>query len=479
MSAVLRSSCIAVLLCAVSGGIAHRGGAMSVAAAQTPAIEPRPEHDAAVQRWLSGRAAAWLGTYRSLHAHPELSLQERKTSALVARELERAGYRVLAGIGGFGVAGVLRNGKGPTLLLRGDMDALPVAEQTGLPYASRVTAKNDKGETVAVMHACGHDLHVVNLLASAAFMAEQRALWSGTLLIIAQPAEELGEGASRMIADRLFERVPRPDYALAMHADPELPAGHVGATSGWAAANADSVDVTLFGRGGHGARPQDAVDPIVAAAHFVTALQTLVSRRNDPREPAVVTVGSIHGGTKGNVIPDSVHLQLTVRSYSDAVRERLLAGVADLARDVCVAFRCPKPPDVRMKQNYTPAVYNDPALTAAAQRVFSAVLGANAVESVEPTMGAEDFGRYGKTLGIPSLLFRLGATPPARFAASKQPGAAPLPSLHSSAFAPDVEVALPTGVRATVALALAVLARSPAAHGVAPSPRGGAASGRP
>jgi hippurate hydrolase len=436
-------------------------------------LSVRPEHDAAVQRWLAGSLPALLRTYRDLHAHPELSLHERRTSALVARELRRAGYQVHTGIGGFGVAAVLRNGSGPVLLVRADMDALPVAEQTGLPYASRVQVKNDEGQSVPVMHACGHDLHVVNLLASATFMAEQRALWSGTLVLIAQPAEELGEGASRMMAAGLFDRVPRPDYALALHVEPSLPAGQVAANAGWAAANADAVDITLFGRGGHGAKPHGTVDPIVAAAHFITALQTLVSRRNDPQQPAVVTVGSIHGGTKHNVIPDSVQLQLTVRSYDDRVREQLLSGIADLARDTCAAFRCPKPPEVRTKQNYTPAVYNDPALTAAAQTAFSALLGAQALATVAPTMGAEDFGRYGKTLGIPSLLFRLGATAPARFAASQQPGAAPLPTLHSSAFAPDATIALPTGVRATVGLALGLLARA------APAPPAAAAPVKP
>ncbi len=431
-------------------------------------LSVQPEHDAVVQRWFAGSQPRWLRIYRELHAQPELSLQERRTSALVARELERAGYRVQSAIGGFGVAAVLRNGSGPTLLVRADMDALPVAEQTGLSYASRVQVKNERGETVPVMHACGHDLHVTNLLASATFLAEQRALWSGTLVLIAQPAEELGEGASRMIAAGLFDRVPRPDYAIALHVEPGLPAGKVAAAAGWAAANVDSVDVTLFGRGGHGAKPHETVDPIVAAAHFVTALQTLVSRRNDPQQPAVVTVGSIHGGAKHNVIPDSVHMQLTVRSYDPVVRELLLSGIADLARDVCAAFRCPKPPEVRTKQNYTPAVYNDPALTAAAQRAFAALLGAQALAEVAPTMGGEDFGRYGKTLGIPSLLFRLGATAPAKFAASRQPGGAPLPTLHSSAFAPDAAVALPVGVRATVGLALGLLPRGTAAPAAAP-----------
>jgi len=430
-----------------------------------PAAPAPQSPDALLQGWLGGSLESWLGIYRKLHANPELSLQEQQTAALVAGELQRAGYQVTTGVGGFGVVGVLRNGSGPTLLLRGDMDALPVEEQTGLAYASRVRAKNDSGELVPVLHACGHDLHVTNLLASAAFMAAQRTLWSGTLLIVAQPAEELGEGASRMIAAGLFDRFPRPNYALALHVDPEALAGQVAATPGWVAANADSVDITLFGRGGHGARPQAAVDPIVVAAHFITALQTLVSRRNDPQQPAVVTVGSIHGGTKHNVIPDSVALQLTVRSYSDAVREQLLSGIRQLARDQCAAFGCPKPPEVRVKENYTPAVYNDPALARQAAAVFASALGPQAVVEIRPTMGGEDFGRFGRKLGVPSLLFRIGTASEAARRASKKPGAPPPPGLHSARFAPEAKPALQTGVRAMVNLALALLpARPPAAR---------------
>jgi amidohydrolase len=416
-------------------------------------------NDARVQQWLGTALPRYLQLYRELHQSPELSLQESKTAARAARELRAAGYTVTTGVGGHGVVGVLANGPGPTLLIRADMDGLPVAEETGLAYASKVQAKDASGERVPVMHACGHDLHLTSLLASATFLASERKRWTGTLLIVAQPAEEIGEGSLRMIAAGLFERFPRPSHALALHVEPAMPAGQVGLTSGFAMANTDSVDVTLYGRGGHGSRPENAVDPIVIAAQYVTALQTLVSRRKDPREPAVVTVGSIHGGTKHNVIPDSVALQLTVRSYSDAVRALLLSGIAQLARDLCTAFGCPQPPDVKVKETYTPAVYNDPALTASAQRVLTDALGAQAVAQVPQVMGGEDFGRYGKQLRIPSLLFRVGATPAALYRASQQPGAPPLPSLHSSRFAPDPEPTLRTGVRSTLALALALLAR--------------------
>jgi amidohydrolase len=416
--------------------------------------------DPAVQGWFDASQERWIGLYRGLHAKPELSRQERETAALVARELQSAGYQVTTGVGGFGVVGLLQNGVGKTLLLRGDMDALPVLEQTELPFRSRVQALDASGQSVSVMHACGHDIHITNLLASAAYLAEHRSEWSGTLVVIAQPAEEIGEGASAMIAAGLFKRFPRPDYAIALHVDADLPAGKVAANPAWAAANVDSVDLTILGRGGHGARPQDASDPIVTAAHFVTALQTLVSRRNDPQQPAVITVGSIHGGTKHNVIPDSVHLQLTVRSYSDAVRAQLLADIEQLARDLCKAFECPKPPKLEVKEKHTPAVYNDPNLTATASKLFQQVLGEHALGQLPPTMGGEDFGVYGKTLSVPSLLYRLGATPAAVHRASHRPGAAPVPGLHSSRFAPDAPLTLRTGVRSMVGLVLALLPAS-------------------
>ncbi|MGD8860265.1 MAG: amidohydrolase [Myxococcales bacterium] len=433
--------------------------APTTALADPIATRHRATHDAATSGYVDAHLASWLETYRELHAHPELSLHEERTAARVAASLREVGYEVTAGVGGHGVVGVMKNGPGKTLMIRGDMDALPVVEQTGLPYASETRVKGDSGQQVGVMHACGHDIHVTNLLATAAFMAGHRKLWRGTLVILAQPAEELGQGARDMIDDRLFERFPRPDYTLALHVDPGIVAGHVGLVPGWAAANVDSVDVTLHGRGGHGARPHQAVDPVVAASYLVTALQTLVSRRVDPQAPAVVTVGSIHAGTKHNVIPDSAHLQITVRSYSDGVRAQLLDGIRQLARDVCAAHRCPRPPEVTVKDDYTPAVYNDPDLAAAAERVFTATLGDDAVERVVPTMGGEDFGRYSRQLGVPGLLFRLGAVEPVRFARHERGEGEPLPSLHSSKFAPDAERALRTGIRATANLALALLSR--------------------
>ena len=300
--------------------------AAASAGAQQEDSEPRAESPAQaraefVAGWVDRNLAGMLAMYRDLHASPELSLFEKETSALAASELRRAGYTAIEGLGGFGVVGVLENGAGPTLLLRGDMDALPIVEDTGLEYASRVRVELEDGREVGVMHACGHDVHTTNLLATARMLALAKDLWSGTLVILAQPAEELGRGALAMIRAGLFDTVPRPDFTVALHVEPELPAGYVGLTPGWAFANVDAVDITIFGRGGHGARPHTTVDPIVVSAYLITQLQTLVSRRTDPLAPAVVTVGSIHGGHKHNVIPNEVHMQLTVRSYTDAVRE--------------------------------------------------------------------------------------------------------------------------------------------------------------
>lgn len=374
----------------------------------------------------------------------------------MAEALERAGFEVTAGVGRTGVVGLLRNGPGPTVMIRGDMDALPVSEETGLDYASRANAPREDGTRVGVMHACGHDVHTVNLIGTAQLLADARAHWSGTLLAVAQPAEEIGEGAQAMLEDGLFERFPAPDFTLALHVESTLPAGDIAVTPGWAMANVDSVDVTIFGRGGHGARPHQASDPIVTASYFVTALQTLVSRRTDPQEAAVVTVGSFHSGHKRNVIPDEARLELTVRSYSDAVRDQLLEGIRQIARDTCAVWQCPRPPEVAMRELYTPAVHNDPELSARAERLFAETFGSERVSRLPPSMGGEDFGRYGRALGVPSLLFRVGAGDPALLAAAEA-GGEPAPSLHSSRFAPPPEPTLRAALRAMAGLALELL----------------------
>lgn len=417
----------------------------------------RPGDRELVDRWVEERLPELLETYRALHAHPELSRQEKQTAALIARRLEAAGYAVTTGVGGYGVVGILENGPGPRVLLRGDTDGLPVSEDTGLAYASRVRVTREDGSSTGVMHACGHDVHIANLIGSAELLAALRDRWSGTLVVVGQPAEEVGAGAREMLADGFEKRFGRPDYALALHSEAGLPAGQVGTVAGWAAANVDSVDITIYGRGGHGARPQQAVDPIVAAAYTITALQTLVSRRVDPLERAVVTVGSIHGGFKHNVIPDEVHLQLTVRSYTDEVRDILLSGIEQIATDTCASFQCPRPPLVVVKDEYTPSKYHDPGLTRAATELFRVLLGEQNVHEWQPTMGGEDFGRFMRHFDIPGLQFRLGTVDPARYAESLREGGEPLPSLHSSRFAPLPEPTLRTGVRATAHLVMSLM----------------------
>jgi hippurate hydrolase len=448
-----------LIFCALLAGVlAAPGGAWAEAEAPAAARSVRSE---LVDGWLRRNLGGLVAIYRELHANPELSLHEQETALLVADVLEREGYEVEREIGGHGVAGVLRNGKGPTLLIRGDTDALPIREDTGLDYASRVEMTLADGRTVGVMHACGHDVHTTGLLGTARLMALGRKHWSGTLVVVAQPAEELGRGALAMIEGGLFDKVPRPDFTLALHVEPSIPAGSVGYTPGWAMANVDAVDVIFRGRGGHGARPHQAVDPVVAAAHFVTAVQTIVSRRIDPQEAAVITVGSFRAGNKHNVIPDEAHLQLTVRSYSDAVRAQLLEGIEEVALGTCLSVGCAAPAEVSIRENYTPAVYNDPELTERARALFAAELGEERVVQRPPSMGGEDFGRFARHLQVPGLLYRLGASDPKRYAKSLEPGGPALPTLHSSRFAPRPRPTLETGVRTMSLLAMELLQPQP------------------
>lgn len=397
--------------------------------------------------WFEANVDSLSELYVWLHTHPELSFQEKETAARIAAEWEIAGFDVTTGVGGHGVVALLRNGSGPTIMLRTDLDALPVTEETCQPYASTVEVENADGSPIGVMHACGHDIHMTNLVAVSRYLADHRTIWSGTLMLIGQPAEERGAGARAMLNDGLFERFPKPDAAVALHVAHDMAAGKVGCRAGYSLANVDSVDITMKGRGGHGSAPETTIDPIVLAAELVVSLQTIVSREISPLEPAVVTVGSIHGGTKHNIIGNECHLQLTVRSYSNEVRQHLLEAIRRKALAVAVGARAPEP-DVSSSEG-TPSLYNDDELTGRLEHIFRAAIGSENVETVEPVMGGEDFSRYGRA-GVPILMYRLGSVQQRRldqFASARQVP----PSLHSSVYYPDVAPTLRTGLATMVA----------------------------
>jgi amidohydrolase len=414
------------------------------------------EPPTALRDFLATEYASLEALYKHLHAHPELSFQEEKTAARIAEELRAAGYAVTEKVGGHGVVGILTNGPGPTILLRADLDGLPVKEQTGLPYASRATGVEATGEQVHVMHACGHDAHMAVIIGTARFLARNTNLFNGTLVVIGQPAEERGGGARAMLKDGLFEKFPKPDYCLALHVDSSLSAGKVGYVPGYFMANVDSIDLTIRGVGGHGAYPHGTRDPIVLAAQTIMALQTLVSRENRPIDPAVLTVGSIHGGTKHNIIPDEVKMQLTLRSYSESVRTNMIAAIRRMTRGLAIAAGMPEDrmPIVNVdEKEYTPATFNDPALTARWVSALESWLGAEALEKMEPVMGGEDFGMYGRTAAkIPVCMLRLGSVPAKNFKSGE-----PLPTTHSPFYYPDPEPTLKTGVTALAAAVLELL----------------------
>ncbi|HEX9795072.1 MAG TPA: amidohydrolase [Planctomycetota bacterium] len=422
----------------------------------------RAQSGGASGAWVQEQLPRLVSFYTELHAAPELSFHEKRTASRLAGVLRDAGFAVTEGVGGTGVVGVLENGPGPRLLLRTDTDALPIVEETGLPYASAVRVRDDEGREVGVMHACGHDLHMSVWSGTARYLASHCEQWSGTLVCIAQPAEERGAGARAMLEDGLFERFGKPDFCLGLHADPFAAAGTIRYTEGFALANVDSVDVLVRGRGGHGSTPQDTDDPVALAARIVVGLQTIVSRELDPQEPGVVTVGSIHGGTKHNIIPDQVELQLTVRSYSDETRALLLDGIARVARHEALAAGFPEAlvPVVHVREEeHTPATYNDPAFVVRINGAIGAAIGAGNLLPRRAVMGGEDFGRYGKAAGCPSYMFWLGSVPKERIDASELPGAAALPGMHTAKYAPVPAPTLRTGVAAMTAAALEVLRR--------------------
>ncbi len=433
------------------------GGAAALLMA-TPALAQTPLRKAIANDYTQHLQSL----YTHFHKNPELSFEEKQTAKRLAQELKEAGYKVTTGVGRTGIVAVMRNGKGPTLMIRTDMDALPVKEQTGLPYASTAMGQNYLGDrNLPVMHACGHDVHMTALVGVARRMAALKNQWSGTLVLIGQPAEELGLGAKAMIDDGLFTRFPKPDFNLAFHDSANLPAGVIGYTPGYALANVDSVDIEVRGIGGHGAYPQTTKDPVVIGAYIVTALQTLVAREIDPQKPAVVTVGAFNAGTKHNIISDHAHLKLTVRSYSDEVRKTLLDGIKRIAKNEARAFGVPDNllPVVTMEKNYTPSTYNDPALVKRVIGAIKAEIGADRVVETPPVMGGEDFAQYGRTADkIPGFLFWAGAVNPQVYADAKARGKT-LPSLHSPFFAPDPQLTITTATEAMSAAALNLLGK--------------------
>ncbi len=406
-----------------------------------------------------------LGIYKDLHSHPELSAQEERTAGLVAKELRAAGCEVTEHLGkyensklkAYGVVGVMKNGDGPTVLVRTDMDALPVEEETGLPYASKVVAKNDEGKDVHVMHACGHDVHIAAFIGTARALAKLKDQWHGTIVFVAQPAEETGNGARALLKDGLYDRFGKPNFALGFHDKADVQVGHIAVTEGYMSANVDSVDVTVRGVGGHGAYPHKTKDPIVLAAEIINAWQTIVSRQNNPLDPVVITVGSIHGGTKHNIIPDEVKMQLTVRTYKSDVRERVLADIERIAKGCAAGAGIP--PDLApivsvSKDFFTPATYNNPELTKRLVAVWKKSLGDQNVEIIDPVMGGEDFSEYSlPDHSIPAANFHFGAVDPAKIEEFKKAGKE-LPTLHSSKFAPVPEPTIRTGMIGMIAAVL-------------------------
>ena len=398
-----------------------------------------------------------LTIYKDIHTHPELSGYEERTAALVAKELRAAGCQVTEHVGkyensklkGYGVVGVMKNGDGPTVLVRTDMDALPVEEDTGLPYASKVVAKNDEGKDVHVMHACGHDAHIAIFIGTARALAKLKNQWHGTIVFVGQPAEELGTGARALLKDGLYEKFGKPNFALGFHDKADLVTGRIGVTEGYTTANVDTVDVNVRGVGGHGAYPHKTKDPIVLTAEIINDWQTIISRENNPLDPIVVTVGSIHGGTKSNIIPDEVKMQLTVRTYKPETRERVLAAIDRIAKGCATAAGVPpeRAPIVTVsKDQFCPATYNNPELTRRLVAVWKSSLGDENVKIVDAVMGGEDFSEYSLSdHSIPAVNFHIGAVDPAKIAEFKQAGKE-LPTLHSSKFAPVPEPTIRVGI---------------------------------
>jgi amidohydrolase len=396
--------------------------------------------------------------YHDLHLHPELSMQEHRTAAKAAEQLEKAGFEVTTGVGVTGVVGVLRNGDGPTVMLRADMDALPVKEETGLPYASTVTATGPDGQEVPVMHACGHDMHVTWLSGAANLLAKAPDAWKGTLMAVFQPAEETGEGAQAMIDDKLFERFPKPEVILGQHVLPP-PAGQISYRPGITQSEEDNIEVRLIGRGGHGAWPEATVDPVVMAAATVLRLQTVVSRETAADEPVVVTVGALQAGTKGNVIPDDALLRVNVRTFDEEVRKRVLGSIERIVNAEASAAGAPKPPEISYGEHFA-LTTNDPKQTRHVAHAFREYFGAGTVHELEdPLSVSEDFGSFGSEWGVPSIFWYVGGTDPDLYRRAEQAGrvAEDVPTNHSSKFAPVMHPTLEVGIQTLVTATVSYL----------------------
>lgn len=416
------------------------------------ATHAQPALTPTLEKRIADQLPELVALYKHFHSHAELSLHEEQTGLRLGKELRQAGFDVTTKFGGHGVVGVLKNGPGPTILVRADMDALPIVEETGLPYASKVRTRDADGREVGVMHACGHDANVTCLVGTARMLAGMKDRWHGTLVFIGQPAEEIGAGAKAMLDAGLFTKFPRPDYGLALHCDGRYPHGTINWRSGQMQANVDSIDIIVRGKGGHGAAPHVTIDPIVIAARIILDLQTLVSRERNPSEPAVVSVGSIHGGTKHNIIPDEVKLQLTVRTIDDKARTEVLEGIVRIAKAAALAAKAPEPIIRHDPDAYTPALVNDPKMTNRFVTLFQNTLGADRVIERPMSMGGEDFSRF-HLAGVKTFYWHLGSVAPERYEEARQ-GGKPLASTHSAHYWPVPGPTIRTGV---LTMTLAVL----------------------
>jgi hippurate hydrolase len=430
-------------------------GALFLTVLVFPSAAGRAQTTSPAQTTIDALYPELAALYEDLHRNPELAFQEKRTAATLAARLKSLGYEVTTGVGGTGIVALLRNGPGPTAMLRTELDALPVAEKTGAPFASRVTTKNAAGQLVPVMHACGHDLHMAAWTGTAAWMAGHRQLWKGTLMLVGQPAEETVSGAAAMLKDGLFTRFPKPDFVLGLHDDDTLPAGTIGYHAGFFRASMAAPVITIAGRGGHGAVPQNTVDPIVIAARTIMSLQTIVARENNPLEPLVVTIGSIHGGTQGNIIPDQVRMELSVRTFSEDVRQRALSSIERIAKAEALAAGAPREPTIEFANAGIGPVFNDPSLTGRLATALRTAMGPDRVVDMPAKMTSEDFAEYGRA-GVPAVLLHIGAVAPARLEEARRTGN-PVPAPHSPEWLPALEPTLKGAVQAETAALIELL----------------------